>query len=136
MSDAQRRRLGQPAGGGWLVADFGLNIWALSIVKSLGADYPPAQLVFLRASVGFVLIPPWILRERSAFSGLRELRLHLLRVVLSAMALTASFFAISRVPFALFTAINFTRPMVTMAMAALLLSEQIPPSGGWPASWR
>jgi S-adenosylmethionine uptake transporter len=50
---------------------------------------------------------------------------HLLRVLLSVITLSASFFAIPRVPFAVFTAVGFTRPLVTMVMAALLLRETI-----------
>ena len=33
--------------------------------------------------------------------------------------------SIARLPFALFTAINFTRPLILMIMAALLLGERI-----------
>jgi drug/metabolite transporter (DMT)-like permease len=50
---------------------------------------------------------------------------HLLRVLLSVITLSASFFAIPRVPFAVFTAVGFTRPLVTMVMAAVLLRETI-----------
>lgn len=102
-----------------------LNIWALSIVKALGLGYPAFQLVFLRAGVGLVLMLPWILRHRTAFVGLQNLRLHALRVAFSATALTASFFAISRLPLALFTAVGFTRPILTMIAAAWLLREVI-----------
>lgn len=102
-----------------------LNIWALSIVKALGLGYPAFQLVFLRAGVGFLLMLPWVWRYRHAFRGLPDLRLHALRVGFSAIALTASFFAISRLPLALFTAISFTRPILTMIAAAWLLNELI-----------
>ena len=102
-----------------------LNIWALSIVKALGLGYPAFQLVFLRASVGLLLMLPWIWRYRHAFRGLPDLGLHALRVGFSAIALTASFFAISRLPRALFTAISFTRPILTMIAAAWLLKEVI-----------
>lgn len=114
-------------GGAWLIADMSLNIWALSIVKALGADYAAAQVVFLRAGVGLVMILPFALRDRAQFRRLQTPWLHLLRVVLSVVTLTASFFAISRVPLALFTAMNFTRPLVTMVMAALILHEAIGP---------
>jgi S-adenosylmethionine uptake transporter len=110
---------------GWLLADMALNIWALSIVKALGLGYPAFQLVFLRAGVGLVLMLPWIWRYRQAFVGLPDLGLHALRVAFSAIALTASFFAISRLPLALFTAISFTRPILTMIAAAWLLKEVI-----------
>ncbi|MEM1273465.1 MAG: DMT family transporter [Pseudomonadota bacterium] len=111
----------------WLIADMALNIWALSIVKAFGADYPAAQLVFLRASIGFLVLTPWLWRDRSAFATIENAGLHLLRVGLSAVTLAASFYAISRLSFALFSAINFTRPILLMIFAALLLREPIGP---------
>ena len=111
-----------------------LNIWALSIAKAMGLDFPAVQLVFIRAVVGLVLMLPWILRDRAAFRDLSDLGLHGLRVVLSAIALTASFFAIARLPLALFTAVNFTRPLVLMVMAAPILKEVIP-SRRWIAAF-
>lgn len=114
-------------GAGWLIADMSLNIWALSIVKAMGAEYPAAQIVFLRVCVGLVVILPWVWRERSRFSDVAHLGLHMLRVCLSAITLIASFFAIARVPFAMFSAINFTRPVLLMVLAALLLSERVSP---------
>jgi drug/metabolite transporter (DMT)-like permease len=51
--------------------------------------------------------------------------LQALRVGLSAATLTASYFAISRVPLALFTTMNFTRPLIVMLLAALVLRETI-----------
>jgi S-adenosylmethionine uptake transporter len=118
-------RQGDLTGGAWLIADMALNIWALTIVKALGLGYPSAQIVFLRAAVGLVLILPWVWRGRAAFAGLSDLRLHGLRVALSALTLTLSFHAVARMPFALFTAVNFTRPLVLMALAAMLLGETI-----------
>lgn len=111
--------------GVWLLSDLALNIWALAIVKALGLDYSAFQIVFLRACVGLVLISPLIWRGSASFRGIAHLQLHLLRVALSVITLTSSFFAISRVPFAVFTAMNFTRPLVTMVMAALILGETI-----------
>lgn len=112
-------------GGAWLIADMSLNIWALSIVKWLDADYPATQIVFIRAAVGLILILPLIWVRRAEFRQIEHLRLHFMRVGLSVVTLTASFFAISKVPLAVFTAINFTRPIVTMVMAALILGETI-----------
>ncbi len=112
-------------GGAWLLADLSLNIWALSIVKWLGADYPATQIVFLRALVGLVLILPMAWRRRAAFRALPDLGLHLLRVGFAVTGLTASFFALPRVPMATFSAVGFTRPLITMVMAAVLLREVI-----------
>ncbi len=109
----------------WLLADMGLNIWALAIVKAVGADYPALQLVVLRAAVGLAVILPWVWAERRAFRRIDRPGLQLLRVGLSTLTLAASFYAIARVPFALFTALNFTRPILLMVMAAMILGERI-----------
>lgn len=114
-------------GGAWLVADMSLNIWALSIVKWLGTEYTATQIVFLRAATGLALLLPLIWMKRAEFRQIEHLGLHLLRVALSVITLTASFFAISRVPLAVFTAVSFTRPIVTMVLAALVLKEAIGP---------
>lgn len=112
--------------GLWLIADMCLNIWAISIVKALGGDYPPWQIVFLRALVGFLLLLPWIVRDRKAFLKIENWWLQILRIGLSTITLTASFFAVARLPLALFMTMNFTRPLVLIAMAALLLGEKVP----------
>ena len=68
---------------------------------------------------------PWVWQFRRAFVRLPDLRLHALRVAFSAIALTASFFAIARLPLALFTAISFTRPILITMAAAWILKEVI-----------
>lgn len=102
-----------------------LNIWALTIVKALGLDYPAAQIVFLRASTGLLLMLPWAWRARGSFAQIEQLHLHAFRVLFSTLALTTSFYAIARLPFALFTAISFTRPIITMIMAMVFLKEVV-----------
>lgn len=125
MSEAAPPRSDNLRGAAWLIADMSLNIWALSIVKAVGADYPSVQIVFLRVCVGLFVILPWVWRDRAVLSHVRQWRLQALRVGLSAVTLAASFHAIARVPFAVFFAINFTRPILLMVLAALLLSERI-----------
>jgi drug/metabolite transporter (DMT)-like permease len=113
-------------GAAWLLADMSLNIWALAIVKTMGLGLPAVQIVFLRALTGLVLLLPFLVRNRSGLH-LRQPWLHGLRVALSTLTLTTSFFAVAHVPLALFTAVNFTRPLLLMGMAAALLHERIRP---------
>lgn len=114
-------------GGLWLLADMALNVWALAIVKAWGAELPAAQLVFLRAVTGLLVIAPWIAVARRRFAEIRAPGLHLARIGLSTVALTCSFHAVARVPLALFTALNFTRPLVMIALAAWFLGERAGP---------
>ncbi|MCC5999658.1 MAG: DMT family transporter [Pararhodobacter sp.] len=113
-------------GAAWLMADMGLNIWALAIVKAMGADFPAIQIVFIRALTGLVLLSPFLWRGRATLRTAQP-GLHLVRVLLSATAIVTSFFAIARLPLALFTAVSFTRPLIMLAMAALILREVVRP---------
>lgn len=128
------RAAGAPAGPSdagrgtlWILADMALNVWALAIVKAAGTEVASVQLVFLRAAVGLALMAPWIALARGDLRRARKPGLHLLRVALSALTLTTSFYAVARLPFALFTAVGFTRPLVMVAMAALFLAEPATP---------
>lgn len=101
-----------------------LNVWALAIVKAAGVEIGAPQLVLLRALAGLALMLPWIWLARARFREARAPGLHLLRVGLSTLALTCSFHAVARLPLALFTTVNFTRPLVLLALAALFLGER------------
>lgn len=111
--------------GLWLMADMGLNIWAISIVKALGAGYPAWQIVFLRALTGLVLILPWLVRQRHVLARIDRVALHLFRVALSAAALTGGFYAVAHLPLAFYMTMNFTRPVVLVALSALILRETV-----------
>lgn len=110
----------------WLLADMALNIWALAIVKAMGAEFPAIQIVFIRALTGLFLLSPFLWRGRAQLRTSQP-GLHALRVALSATAIVTSFYAIARLPLALFTAVSFTRPLIMMAMAALILREVVRP---------
>tara|TARA_R110002096_G_scaffold70465_18_gene169024 strand:- start:132 stop:1028 length:897 start_codon:yes stop_codon:yes gene_type:complete len=110
----------------WLVTDMSLNIWSLSIAKSLGLDLPAIQIVFMRAVVGLLITLPFVLHDRH-LPRLDRPGLQALRVALTTTAMTGSFYAVAHLPFALFSTINFTRPLLMMAMAAVFLGERIRP---------
>ncbi|MBB5516478.1 drug/metabolite transporter (DMT)-like permease [Rubricella aquisinus] len=110
-------------GAVWIIADMSLNIWALSLVKFLGPDYPPWQVVFLRASVGLILLLPLVWRH--GIGRVEAPGWQAARVAFSAVALTAGFAAVARLPLALHMVINFTRPLMLMALAAWFLGEVI-----------
>lgn len=116
---------GNMRGSAWLLADMGLNLGALTLVKLLGADYPAFQLVFLRSLTGLLFLVPILMRQRPDLVHQPRKGLHLLRIVLSSITLTASFYAVANLPLALFMTMNFTRPIIMLVFAALLLSEVV-----------
>lgn len=110
----------------WLITDMCFNIWALSIAKAVGVDLPPIQIVLVRALVGLAVLLPFVIWQ-GGMVRLTNPRLQILRTMLSTIAMTGSFFAVAKLPFALFTTVNFTRPLLMMTLAALLLGERILP---------
>lgn len=116
---------GNMRGSIWLLADMGLNIGALTLVKLLGADYPAFQLVFLRSLTGLLFLVPILIRQRPDLIHQPRKRLHVLRVGLSALTLTTSFYAVANLPLALFMTMNFTRPIIMLVFAAALLHEVV-----------
>jgi len=111
--------------GAWLFTDMCLHIGALILVKSLGSSYPTIQIVFFRAATGLLVLLPWILASFNSFATIKHWRMHLARVVFSTLAISCGYYAVARMPFALFTALNYLRPAVLMIMAVLVLNEVI-----------
>lgn len=110
----------------WLITDMGFNIWALAIVKTLGVSLPATQVVLVRALVGLAVLLPFV----AYHGGLQRLTrpgLQILRIGLSTIAMTGSYLGVAKLPFALFTTVNFTRPLLMMTLAALILRERILP---------
>ncbi|WP_050523351.1 DMT family transporter [Pseudorhodobacter wandonensis] len=113
-------------GAVWLLTDMSFNIWSLTIVKSLGVSLPSIQIVLIRALVGLAVLIPFVI-YKGGFQRLTNPRLQLFRTGLSTIAMTGSFFGVAKLPFAMFTTVNFTRPLLMMTLAALILRERILP---------
>lgn len=109
----------------WILIDMCLHTSVLVLVKSIGADYPTIQIVFIRAATGMILLLPWVVSAQSSFTNITDWPLHIGRVFLSTLALSCGYYAVAHVPLALFTAFNYLRPAMLMIMATLLLGEFI-----------
>jgi drug/metabolite transporter (DMT)-like permease len=110
---------------GWLLLDMALVTTMQAIVKAEGETYPAVQLVFLRSLVGFMSVVPLVWRHRRKLTDLSNIRCHLARVAFNSVALTLNFAAFAALPLALVTAIGFTRPLVLLVMAAIMLGESV-----------
>jgi drug/metabolite transporter (DMT)-like permease len=115
------------AGAPWLLADMVLITCMTVIVKLQGAHYPAAQLVFLRALIGAVLIAPLVWRHWGDVIAMQRPWRNAARVACNAIALTCNFVALANLPLALVTAISFTRQPVTMLLAVTFLRERVRP---------
>ena len=95
-------------------------------LKLLAAHYPPLQVSFLRGatSLPFVLLPI-LLRGRLARLRPVNVRLHLLRGVLSVVMLGSFVYAVRESSLATTYSIFMCAPLVVAALSARMLGERV-----------
>lgn len=104
-------------------AAFFFSIMSL-LVKAAGSRIPVQEVVLARAAIGAGL-SAWGLRARGISLLGNRRGLLLLRGLLGYGALSAFFFALTRLPLAEATVIQYTNPLFTALLAALFLSESL-----------
>lgn len=94
------------------------------LVKVAGERLPTQQVVLARSSVGAVM--SWVaLRSRGVSPLGNDRRLLLLRALLGYVGLSCFFYALTHLPLADATVIQYTNPVFTAILAAFFLSEAI-----------
>ena len=92
--------------------------------KSVGTRLPLFEIVFVRAAIS-VLVTLWLLR-RARVPALGSRRpLLFLRGLFGFAGVSCSFYSVIHLPLAEATLLQFTHPLFTVALAALVLGERI-----------
>ena len=97
------------------------------IVKYVGSNVPAAQAAFLRYVLGLVFLLPMIRPIIAARLTRRQLGLFTLRGLVHSGAVILWFFAMTQIPIAEVTAMNYLNPVYVTLAAALFLGEALPP---------
>lgn len=111
----------------WMVVTGIMFVAVTAIVKYVGSDLPAAQGAFLRYILGLVFFIPMIRPILNARLSRRQLIWFGWRGVAHTMAVICWFFAMSRIPIAEVTAMNYLSPIYVTIGAAVLLGERLPP---------
>jgi len=97
------------------------------LVRYLGAGYPVGQVVFFRSA--FAIVPVVVIyawrRELEAAIRIGRPFGHAGRGLTAIGGMFCNFSALARLPIVDATAISFAAPLITVAMAALLLKERV-----------
>lgn len=112
------------AGVLWMVATGLLFVGMTAIVKHVGSDVPAAQSAFLRFALGLPFAVPmlWPLWRMRLTGG--QARLFALRGGVHTLGVLCWFFAMTRIPLAEVTAMNYLNPVWVTVGAALFLGER------------
>lgn len=96
-----------------------------ALVKLVGGDVPPAQSAFLRYVFGLIFLIPMIPALRRARFTRRTLTLFAGRGVAHSLGVICWFYAMTRIPIAEVTAMNYLNPVYVTVMAAIFLGEKL-----------
>ncbi len=109
----------------WMLVTGLCFVAVTALVKYLGDDMPAAQSAFLRYLLGLVFLLPMLSALRAMQLTRRSLGVYSLRGVLHALGVILWFYAMTRIPLAEVTAMNYLTPIYVTIGAALFLGERL-----------
>jgi len=114
-------------GAFWILIAAGLLTGMGALVKHLGKEIPPMQIVFFRSIVTILIVMPFMLR--SGWAGFHTQRpgMHILRGLMGTLGMVCVFYAFAALPLAETIAIVFSRPLFAVWLAIMFLGETV----GW-----
>ena len=96
-----------------------------ALVKHMGSRVPPAEAAFLRYLLGLVFLLPMLKDLREARLTPRQWKLFGMRGMFHAGAVILWFYAMTRIPIAEVTAMNYLSPVYVTIGAAIFLGEKL-----------
>lgn len=96
-----------------------------ALVKYMGTGLPPAQMAFLRYLLGLVFLLPAIGALKAAHLTPRQWKFFGIRGLMHGLAVITWFYAMTRIPIADVTAMNYMAPIYVSIGAALFLGEKL-----------
>jgi drug/metabolite transporter (DMT)-like permease len=109
----------------WMFAAGLAFVVMTALVKSLGSTMDPIQAAFLRYVLGLVFVLPALRSILATRLSKRDLSLFGLRGVIHGVAVMLWFYAMTRIPLAEVTAMNYMTPVYVTLGAALFLGEKL-----------
>jgi drug/metabolite transporter (DMT)-like permease len=109
----------------WMLVTGLCFIAVTALVKYMGPGIPPAEMAFLRYLLGLVFLLPALGALRAARLTKRQWRLFGARGVLHGLGVICWFYAMTRIPIADVTAMNYLSPIYVTIGAVLFLGERL-----------
>ena len=109
----------------WMLVTGACFVAVTAIVKVVGSDVPPAQSAFLRYVLGLVFLIPMIRPILRAQLSRRAIGLFGLRGVAHTGGVICWFYAMTQIPIAEVTAMNYLSPVYVSILAVFFLGERM-----------
>lgn len=95
------------------------------IAKMLGGKLHAFEIAFFRCLFGLAAILPFLWGPNGASLKTSRPWLYLLRCLIGITAILGSFYSLANLPLAASVAVNFTKPLFMLVLAALFLGEKV-----------
>jgi drug/metabolite transporter (DMT)-like permease len=95
------------------------------LIRVAARDMHPFEVAFFRCLFGLAFMLPWIVKGGASLRHSPKIGYYLLRAAIGAVSMVTWFYAITIVPLATATAVNFTAPLFATLGAALILHEDV-----------
>ncbi len=120
------------------VANIGLGILGIvgagflfttshAMIKLIALEYSVIQLVFFRSLFALIPLAPFLMKDGPEALKTKRPGMHAFRTLSGLASMACFFYALSFLPLADITAINFTMPLFATALSVPLLGEKV----GW-----
>lgn len=113
------------AGFLWMLLTGALFVGVTAVVKHVGSGLPSSEAAFLRYFFGLVLIVPFLGHLRRQPPPKSLVRLFAIRGAVHALGVLLWFYAMTQIPIAEVTALNYLSPIYISLGAALFLGEPL-----------
>lgn len=113
------------AGIFWMLVTGLCFVGVTALVKFLGPRVPPAEAAFLRYALGLVFLLPMLRPMLNAHLTRRHWGMFVLRGLLHSGGVMMWFFAMTQIPLAEVTAMNYLSPVYVTIGAAVFLGEKL-----------
>jgi drug/metabolite transporter (DMT)-like permease len=109
----------------WMLVTGFFFILVTALVKYMGPRLPAAEAAFLRYAMGLIFLLPALGAMKAAKLDRRQWTLFSLRGFFHAMGVILWFYAMTRIPIAEVTAMNYLAPIYVTVLAAVFLGEKL-----------
>jgi drug/metabolite transporter (DMT)-like permease len=110
-------------GAVWIVLSCLLFAMMGATAKFLGQRLDSFQVAFARALMGLLVVSPVFFRQGWGLWRTNRRKAHILRGILGACGMMSGFYALAHLPLAEVTAIQFSKPLFMVILAAVTLGE-------------
>lgn len=109
----------------WMLVTGACFVGVTAVVKHVGKGLPSAEAAFLRYALGLVFLIPMLGPMRAARLSRRALALFGVRGIAHSGGVLLWFYAMTQIPIAEVTAMNYLNPVYVTLGAALFLGERL-----------